>query len=115
MSSADFVAIGGLLRGCLTEKIAGKNRRAEQRSGIVDQGSRPRLFVWCPIGQEIEKLHGAYLVGEGEVRIVAAPDQPIAIGPGEFHPGPPLAVAQQTDELLEARLLRPCLGAELPM
>jgi hypothetical protein len=68
------------------------------------------------------------------MRVVAAPDQPVrrgldqrarhrrgvgeirrrrhAIGAGELHPGAPVAVAQQVDELAEARLRRPGLGAE---
>src|SRR4029079_8649164 len=48
--------------------------KAEQFCGIVGEYPAPYLRAGRPIAEQIIERHRAHLVGEGQVRVVAAPE-----------------------------------------
>src|SRR6266513_5771115 len=71
----------GLLQGCgeCRRKAVPGSRRSEleQALRIVGQDPAPGRLVRGPFTQQIPQLDRSDLVGEGEVRVVAAPDDAI--------------------------------------
>src|SRR5258708_3354243 len=106
---------------------------AKARLRVVRENSAPRRFIGRPLAQQAQKARRGHLVGERQVRIVAAPDRPPrrrrdqrageryrvpesgiarkAIRAGELDPAGRMA-RMKIQELAEARLLDAVPGGE---